>query len=71
MISDHKDSSLPKNGRSEKGSFTMTMASPRAPGEKTKKKIKKCNNKLTPHREDKKKKQHKLGMNIRNVYISV
>ena len=24
-----------------------------------------------PYREDKKKKQHKLGMNIQNVYISV
>ena len=26
MISDHTDSSLPKNGRSEKESFTMTLS---------------------------------------------
>ena len=31
VISDHTDSSVPKNGRSEKGSFTMTTACPRAP----------------------------------------
>ena len=30
-ISDHMDSSLPKNGRSRKRSFTMTRACPRAP----------------------------------------
>ena len=37
-----------------------------------KKKQKKKQQKQTdPHGEDKKKKQHKLGMNIRNVYISV
>ena len=62
MISDHNQ----KNRRSEKGSFTMSTACPRAPREK-----KKINNKLILTGEDKKKKQHKLGMNIRNVYISV
>ena len=60
VISDHADSSLPKNGRSEKGSFTMTTACPRAPRGKKKQQT-------DPHGEDKKKKQHKLGMNIRNV----
>ena len=50
-----------KNGRSEKGSFTMTTACPRE----------KKNNKINPHGEDTKKKRHKLRMNIRNVYISV
>ena len=59
-MSDHMDSSLPKNGRSEKGSFTMTTAC--APREK-----KKLQQQTDPHGEDKKKKQHKLGMNIRNV----
>ena len=42
VISDHADSSLPKNGRSEKESFTMTTACPRAPREKKKN----SNNKL-------------------------
>ena len=69
VISDHADSSLPKNGRSAKGSFTMTTACPRAPREK--KKNKKQQEQTDLHGEDKKKKQHKLGMNIRNVYISV
>ena len=58
-----------KNGRSAKGSFTMTTACPRAPREK--KKNKKQQEQTDLHGEDKKKKQHKLGMNIRNVYISV
>ena len=31
VISDHMDTSLPKHGRSQKGSFTMTTVSPRAP----------------------------------------
>ena len=38
----------------------MTTASPRGKKKQT-----------DPHGEDKKKKQHKLGMSIRNVYISV
>ena len=42
VISDHMDSSLPKNGRSGKGSFTMTTACPRA----LRGKKKKNNNKL-------------------------
>ena len=67
VISDHADSSLPKNGRSEKESFTMTTACPRAPREKKKKQQQQTD----PHGEDKKKKQHKLGMNIRNAYISI
>ena len=41
VISYHTDSSLPKNGRSDKGSFTMTKACPRALHGK-----KKNNNKL-------------------------
>ena len=58
-----------KNGRSGKGSFTMTTAcSCASRGEK---KYNKNNNKTYPHGEDQKKKQHKLRMNIRNVYISV
>ena len=44
----------------------MTTAYSRAPREK-----KKQQEQTDPHGEDKKKKQHKLGMNIRNVYISV
>ena len=36
VISDHTDSSLPKNRRSEKGSFTMTTACPRTPRGKKK-----------------------------------
>ena len=46
----------------------MTTACPRAPREK--KKLKQ-QQKTDPQGQDKKKKQHKLGMNIRNVYISV
>ena len=65
VISDHTDSSLPKNRRSEKGSFTMTTACPRTPRGKKKKQ------QTDPHGEDKKKKQHKLGTNVRNVYILV
>ena len=53
-----------KNGRSQKGSFTLTTASPRAPRGK---KIQQTD----PYGKDKKKTQHKLPMNIRNVYISV
>ena len=68
VISDHADSSLPKNGRSEKESFTMTTACPRVPREKKKKKQQQ---QTDPHGEDKKKKQHKPGMNIRNAYISI
>ena len=45
----------------------MTTACPRAPREKKKKQQEQTD----LHGEDKKKKQHKLGMNIRNVYISV
>ena len=45
VISDHADSSLPKNGRSEKGSFTMTTACPRVPSAK-KKNNNNSNNKL-------------------------
>ena len=54
-----------KNGRSEKGSFTLTTACPRATRGKKKKQ------QTDPHGEDKKKKQHELQLNIRNVYISV
>ena len=63
MISDHTDSSLPKKGRSEKGSFNMTTACPCAPRGKEKKK------QTDPHGEDKKKKQHKLQMNIYEMFI--
>ena len=45
------DSSLPKNGRSEKGLFNMTTACPRAPRGKKKQK-----QQTDPHGEDKKKK---------------
>ena len=45
----------------------MTTACPLAPREKKKK----PQEQTDLHGEDKKKKQHKLGMNIRNVYISV
>ena len=38
---------------------------------KKKEKGKKQEQQTEPHGEDKKKKQHKLGMNIQNVYISV
>ena len=41
----------------------MTTECPRAPRGKKKQ--------TDPHDEDKKKKQHELGMNIRNVFISV
>ena len=54
VISDHADSSLPKNGRSEKGSFTMTTACPRAPREEKKKQQQQTD----PQGEDKNKKQH-------------
>ena len=57
-----------KNGISQKGSFTLTTASPRAPrGKKIQQKIQQTD----PYGKDKKKTQHKLPMNIRNVYISV
>ena len=52
-----------KNGRSEKGSFTMTATSPRAL------RAKKEKQQTDPRGEDKKEKQH-FRMNIRNVYIS-
>ena len=42
----------------------MTTACPRAPRRKKKQQT-------HPHGEDKKKKQHKLRTNMRNVYISV
>ena len=48
----------------KKGSFTMTTACPRTPRGRKKQQT-------DPHGEDKKKKQHKLGTNIRNVYILV
>ena len=52
VISDHTNSSLPKkNERSEKGSFTMTTACPRAPREK-----KKQQQQTDPHGKEKKKK---------------
>ena len=54
----------PKNRRSEKGSFTTTTACSRTPRGKKKQQT-------DPHSEDKKKKQHKLGTNIRIVYILV
>ena len=59
MISDHTDSSLPKNRRSEKGSFTKTTLCPRA------RRGKKQQQQTDPHGEDQKKKQRKLRMNIR------
>ena len=43
----------------------MTTACPRVPRAPRGKK-----KQTDPHGEDKKKKQHKLGMNIRNIYIS-
>ena len=55
------------NGRSEKGSFTKTTACPGAPRDAKKREKKQTD----PRGEDKKEKQHKLGMNIRNVDISV
>ena len=45
----------------------MTTACPRTPRGKKKKQQQQTD----PHSEDKRKKQHKLGMNIQNVYISV
>ena len=42
----------------------MTTACPRTPHGKKEQQT-------DPHSEDKKKKQHKLGMNIQNVFISV
>ena len=56
VISDHTDSSQPKTGRSEKGSFTMTSACPGVPVGKRKQQT-------DLHGEDKKKKQHELLMN--------
>ena len=53
-----------KNGRSEKGSFTMTTACPRTPRGKK-------NKQTDLHSEDKKKEEHELRMNIRNWYILV
>ena len=47
-----------KNGRSEKGSFTMTTACPRTLRGKKKQQ------QTDPHGEDKKKEQHQLQMNI-------
>ena len=44
----------------------MTTACPRVPRATHGKK-----KKTDPHSEDRKEKQHKLGMNIQNVYISV
>ena len=44
----------------------MTTACLRAPRGK-----KQQQQQTDPHGEDKKKKQHTLGMNVRNVYISV
>ena len=65
VISDHKDSSLPKKQKIQKrliyhdnSMFSYTS------WEKKKQQT-------DPHGEDKKKKQHKLGTNIQNVYILV
>ena len=58
------DSSLPKNGRSEKGLFNMTTVCPRAPRGKKKQK-----QQTDPHGEDKKKKQHKLRFHIYEIFI--
>ena len=62
VISDDTDSSLPKNGRSEKESFTMTLwdvlmllAMRKIEGKKQQ--TYSCG-------EDKKEKQHKLHMNL-------
>ena len=60
------DSSLPKNERSEKGSFTKTTTYPRSPRDEENGGKKQQTN---PRGEDKKKKQHKIRMNIPNVYI--
>ena len=63
MISDHTDSSLPKNGRSEKESFTMTLSdvlmllAMRKIEGKKKQQTYSCG-------EDKKDKQHKLHMSL-------
>ena len=50
-----------KNGRSEKGSWQRNVLVLLVEKKKQ----------TDPHDEDKKKKQHELGMNIRNVFISV
>ena len=54
-----------KNRRFEKGSFTMTRVCPRTP------RGKKYKQQTDPQGEDKKKKQHGLRMNTRNIYILV
>ena len=55
-----------KNGRSEKGSLTTTTACPRAPRDV---KIAEKKQQTDPHGEDKREKQQKLLMNIRNRSI--
>ena len=58
MISDHTDSSLPKNGRSEKESFTMTLWDVLML--LTMRKIEGKKQQTYSCGEDKKEKQHKL-----------
>ena len=57
VISDHMDTSLPKHGRSQKGSFTMTTVSPRAPRDENNRGKKQ---QTDPWGEDQKEKQKKL-----------
>ena len=63
VIADHMDSSISKNGSSEKGSFTKTTAYPGSPRDAEKRGKKKQT--TDPRGEEKKKKQHKIRMNIR------
>ena len=66
VIADHMDFSPPKNKRSEKGLFTKTTAYPRSPRDNENGGKKQQTN---PRGEDKKKKQHRIRMNIPYVYI--
>ena len=67
-MSDYMDSSLPKKRKIRKRIiyYDNGMSSCSSWEKKLKQQ-----QQTDPHGEDKKKKQHKLGMNIRNVYISV
>ena len=67
-MSDHMDSLLPKKRKIRKRIiyYDNGMSSCSSWKKKTKQQ-----EQTDLHGEDKKKKQHKLGMNIRNVYISV
>ena len=63
-----KENGSSQSGKLRRGSFTMTTASPRAlRDEKNRGKKQQTD----PRGEEKKEKQHKLRMNIQNLYISV